>query len=215
LPGGGLPIDVAAVEANPLETAEQPPRPLKVVDPEPLTEEPPQHLPPPYATPVPAPKDRLPPAPPELFRPDQAPVKPLDREQTNGLQGATAAEAQHLTFEGIDSFNLMELLHDDEGDVARQVVAELRLRGFTDRHLKLARLLTSPDAETRLEFVALLPRLPDLDPRPWLMRLSYDPDPRVRRAAVGVMATTRDPRLLDRVRAAEKAPPSKHSPDQR
>jgi hypothetical protein len=215
LPGGGLPIDVAAVEANPLETAEQPPRPLKVVKPQPLTEEPPQYLRPPYATPVPAPRDRLPPAPPELFRPDEAPVKPLAPEQTGDLRGTTAAEAQHFTFEGIDSFELMELLHDDESDVARQAVGELRSRGFTDRHLKLARLLTSPDAEKRLEFVSLLPRLPDLDPRPWLMRLSYDPDPRVRRAALGVMAATRDPRLLDRARAGTKSAPSQRSPAQR
>lgn len=197
LPGGGLPFEIAPVHSLPSDVAPLP-RPVRVIDERPLVEEPPQHLRPPYALPLPPPASDQPPPPPATFEPQHGPVTPLQND--NQLEPASAFEARPAGFDGVDSFELMQFLHDEEPQFREQAEVELRDRGFTDRHLAMARMLTSPDVETRLEFVSLLPRLPNLDPRSWLMRLSRDQDDRVRQAALAVMATTRDPRLLDRAR---------------
>lgn len=212
LPGGDLPLDIVGVPGLPGEAdappAPQPPRPLKVVGAHPLHDEPPQSLRRPYAYPVPRPPRRLPPeeelppapqyldGPPALspLSPDDSPIPPAASGEQSG------------DFDDAATVELMSYLHDDDAQVRAYTEDALRRQGFDERQLGLARRLTSPDVEVRLDFVSLLPCVPQIDPRPWLLWLSRDPDERVRRAALAVMATTRDPHLLDQVRRQAPRP---------
>ncbi len=74
-------------------------------------------------------------------------------------------------------------------------------RGFSEVDLELARQLFSPDAEIRKQLARAVPRLASVDAAQWLMWLALDPQTDVRLAAVGTLATTGDPALLDRVEA--------------
>ena len=53
------------------------------------------------------------------------------------------------------------------------------------------------------ELAKVLPSIAVSDPRPWLLWLSHDTDPRVRKATVAILATNPDPILQDRLRELE------------
>jgi len=64
--------------------------------------------------------------------------------------------------------------------------------------------LIDPDANVRLQLIQSLPQMSGIDSRPWMLWLSRDQDPQVRKAAVAVIATSADPALLQRVRELER-----------
>jgi hypothetical protein len=101
-----------------------------------------------------------------------------------------------------DDLSLMRRLHTADEAAAER---ELMRRGYTAIRLKVARQLTNPDPQVRRELAELLPQMSGLDARPWLLWLSEDADPGVRRAAAAILATSTDPKLLARLRALKAA----------
>jgi HEAT repeat protein len=91
-------------------------------------------------------------------------------------------------------------LRSGDPDSTAKAERELRRRGVTGRLLELARRAADPDPRVRQELAETLPELAGIDARPWLMELSYDENPKVRAAAVTLMATSGDLELLRRVR---------------
>lgn len=76
--------------------------------------------------------------------------------------------------------------------------AELRRRSFGDKQINLARSLQlSPN---RYKLAQSLPSITYIEPAAWLLWLSNDPDPHMRRVALGLMATSGDEKLLSEVR---------------
>jgi hypothetical protein len=100
--------------------------------------------------------------------------------------------------------DLMQKLADDNESLAREAVDELYRRGFQTKHFRLAELLVDPDPNVRLALVRRLPQMPGIDSRPWLLWLSRDQEPAVRKAAVAVIATSSDSALQRRVRELER-----------
>ncbi|MGA2253806.1 MAG: HEAT repeat domain-containing protein [Thermoguttaceae bacterium] len=105
------------------------------------------------------------------------------------------------TLKSVDVLDLMRRLRADDGDQRAEARRELVRRGFSEVDLELAKQLFSPDAGIRKQLARAVPRLSSVDAAQWLMWLALDPQPEVRLAAVGTLATTGDPALLDRVEA--------------
>ncbi len=98
----------------------------------------------------------------------------------------------------------MQKLASDDESLIHAAVDELYRRGFQTKHFRLAELLVDPDAEVRAQLVQSLPQMPGIDSRPWLLWLSRDQDPTVRKAAVAVIATSPDATLQQRIRDLER-----------
>jgi hypothetical protein len=98
---------------------------------------------------------------------------------------------------------LLPCLHDPDEEVRTQCEAVLTNRGRTPQQIKLGRLLTHPDPLERIKVFKLLHDAPELDPAVWLQRLSHDPSPAIRIAAVRVM--TEDLLVPPRERISEMA----------
>jgi hypothetical protein len=82
---------------------------------------------------------------------------------------------------------LLPCLHDRDEEVRSQCETVLANRGRTPQQIRLGRLLTHPDPLERIKVFKLLHDAPELDPAVWLQRLSHDPSPAIRIAAVRVM----------------------------
>src|SRR5262249_44027569 len=78
------------------------------------------------------------------------------------------------------------LQHSSDKEAAE---AELRLRGYQNRDLAIARRAVDPEPTARLQLVEDLPRLPGIDARLWLQQLAEDSDHAVRTAAIGILKT--------------------------
>lgn len=102
------------------------------------------------------------------------------------------SSASPSTAEGLDSGELMRLLHSSDPRTVEAAQAELVRRGFTPRHLELAARLTDPDALIRQEWARKLPTMTGIDARAWLMWLAQDESPDVRITALTLLATTGD-----------------------
>jgi len=99
-----------------------------------------------------------------------------------------------------DATSLVTLLRSSDDRVVQAAAYELQRRGLTSEELAFAWRIAGADAQQRRELVERLPRLGQIDTRRWLLWLSQDEDAGVRLAAVTVMATSRDPQLLNRLR---------------
>jgi hypothetical protein len=104
--------------------------------------------------------------------------------------------------------DLLPLLHDDDVEVQHLCEAALRSRGLDDQHLELARLISDQEPGARLKVLDRLTRVSDLDPGVWLRRLSVDPCPAVRAAAVRAAVQNPRVRLTDRLREMAERDPS-------
>jgi hypothetical protein len=96
---------------------------------------------------------------------------------------------------------LLPLLHDADLEVQQLCELALRGRGLQDHHLQMARLISDDSPAARLQVLHHLQRAGDLDPGVWLRRLSHDPAPAVRAAAVRAAAV--HPQAELRARLAE------------
>ena len=95
---------------------------------------------------------------------------------------------------------VMRMLNASRPALATAAEEELRRRGISGPLVDLARLAGDADPAVRRAFVESLPKLMGVDAGPWLFELSYDDDPRVRSAAITLMATSGDLELLKRVK---------------
>jgi HEAT repeat protein len=102
---------------------------------------------------------------------------------------------------------LLPCLRDPDAEVRSLCEKALKGRGLSRQHIELARLLTAPEAAQRLQVLDHLGRA-DLEPGVWLRRLSHDPAPSVRAAAVRVMGQLTEVNLTDRLSQMAQADPS-------
>jgi hypothetical protein len=93
---------------------------------------------------------------------------------------------------------------DEDPRAVEAAASELRQRGYTPLRIELAKQLVSPDPRVRLALVETLLRTGAFDPRLWLIWLTRDEDPAVRRAAIAVIATSNDPALRAQLEACEQ-----------
>lgn len=95
--------------------------------------------------------------------------------------------------------DVMRRLHASDKELAAAAENELWRRGYRSTDLPLCRALVDPDPEQRRQLAEALPKMLAVDSRPWLLQLTEDPDADVRRAATGILRTSRDPGLLRRL----------------
>jgi len=110
------------------------------------------------------------------------------------------------TSDATSTIDWMRRLHGD-AEAERIARKELTSRGFGQLEIELARRLTDDNPDVRRQLAEWLPRLPNIDARPWLLWLSDDPSPRVRLLAATLMSTSSDPALLERVTAMYRDDP--------
>jgi len=108
----------------------------------------------------------------------------------------------------IGTDELLPWLHDPDPDVRRLCEEALRSRGLQDHHVKLGRLMTDKQPVVRLQVLDLLHRANDLEPGIWLRRLSHDPSPAVRAAAVRAATEQPATHLADRLEQMAQNDPS-------
>jgi hypothetical protein len=123
------------------------------------------------------------------------------RRVVPSIQRETAVRPDLQSMPDLD---VMQKLSGDDERLAREAVDELYRRGFQTKHFRLAERLVDPDAGVRLQLVQDLPQISGIDSRPWLLWLSRDRNPAVRKAAVSVIATSSDATLQKRVRELER-----------
>lgn len=99
----------------------------------------------------------------------------------------------------LNTDDLLAWLHDTDSGVRSLCETALRGRGLATEHIKLGRLMTDRRPEIRLQVIEQLRRVSDLEPGVWLRRLSHDPAPAVRAAAVRAAAEQAVPSLKDRL----------------
>jgi hypothetical protein len=103
---------------------------------------------------------------------------------------------------------LLPSLHDPDPEVRALCEAALRGRGLGPEHLQLGKSLTDQRPAARLEVLDQLYQVPDLDPALWLRRLTHDPSPGVRVAAVRVISEQNLTQLSDRLDQMARNDPS-------
>jgi len=103
---------------------------------------------------------------------------------------------------------LLPSLHDPDPEVQRLCESALKARGLGPEHLQLGRLLTDPQPQERIKVIDKLRRAADLDRGIWLRRLSHDPAPSVRVAALRVMDEQQLADLTDRIDQMAQQDPS-------
>jgi HEAT repeat protein len=97
----------------------------------------------------------------------------------------------------------------DPDEVVRQLCeVALRGRGLHDGHIRLARLMADPRPTLRMQVLEAIEQVPDLDPGVWMRRLSHDPSPAVRAAAVRAAASQTQVDLSERIDEMAQADPS-------
>jgi hypothetical protein len=114
-------------------------------------------------------------------------------EEAKPLPAEPLREARNVNewVRELTDLEVMRLLH--HGDYGVRYVAEkdLARRGYLREHLPLAKLLVHPDPRERRKLAEQLPRLANIDPRPWLLQLAEDDDLEVRRTAAGILQAAR------------------------
>lgn len=110
----------------------------------------------------------------------------------------------------VSTDELLRALHDPDADVRRLCEAALRSepRNFSEEQIKLSRLLTDARPVIRLQVLDYLVRRTDLEPGVWLRRLSHDPSPAVRAAALRTAAEQTQVDLTDRLDQMARGDPS-------
>ncbi len=144
-------------------------------------------------------------------------------EQLVGLLRDPAAEVRRAAIVAVGPAEqlvredvLLPGLHDPDEEVRKHTEAALRGRGLRPEHLEMGRLLTHPKAAARLQVLDRLRTIldggkdeaADLDPGVWMRRLSHDPSPAVRAAALRLMSQQAVVDLSDRIDQMARSDPS-------
>ncbi len=107
----------------------------------------------------------------------------------------------------ISTDELLHYLHDPDKEVRQLCEAALRARHLSEEHLELGRLITDERPVVRLQVLAHL-NDDDLEPGVWLRRLTEDPVPAVRVAALRAAAEQSVVDLTDRIEQLAGSDPS-------
>lgn len=99
----------------------------------------------------------------------------------------TAMAVVGCASEAVATDDLLRCLHDQDPDVRRLCEAALRGRGLRNEDVLLGRLITDERPGVRLQVLTHLGRA-DLESGIWLRRLSQDPAPAIRAAAIRAAA---------------------------
>ena len=110
--------------------------------------------------------------------------------------------------ETVGDDDLLPLLHDADAGVRKLTEEALRSRGLPENHLLLAKLISDDRPEQRLRVVHHLFQTDDLPVGIWLRRLSQDPAPAVRAAAVRAAHFQTQADLRDRLGEMARQDPS-------
>jgi hypothetical protein len=128
----------------------------------------------------------------------------VDVESASNEPGTLEGDAPNLTearerrFEGIDSRRLFARWLTADGSEGHVLEQELMERGFGRLSPSLVRQLLSEQSADRLRLLDDVLTDPSIDARPWLLLLADDEDSDVRLVAVTIMATSRDPELIEK-----------------
>jgi hypothetical protein len=101
--------------------------------------------------------------------------------------------------EAVHDDQLLPCLHDPDAEVRQLCEQTLIARGLRREYLELGRLLTDPQPGKRLQVLDRLRESTELDPGLWLRRLSHDPAPSIRVAAIRAMTQQNFVDLSDRI----------------
>ena len=126
-----------------------------------------------------------------------------EAQQAGSLEWTSAADETS----GLAKREALELFAELGSENAADVEAELSRRGFTKRQIEVGKHLTAADPEVRRRWTEALPGMRGIDTKQWLLHLSGDQDAQVRQAAVTLLATSQDPRLLARVEEVARNDP--------
>jgi hypothetical protein len=111
--------------------------------------------------------------------------------------------------EAVSTDDLLRSLHDTDEDVRHLCEAALRdWRGLRNEDVALARLFSDSRPGVRLQVLESLRRASDLEPGVWLRRLSHDPVPAVRAAAIRASREQLHVDLSDRLSQMAQSDPS-------
>jgi hypothetical protein len=110
-------------------------------------------------------------------------VAPLLRDPAVPVRLA-AVEALCEATDIVYDYDLFPLLHDADAGICRATEEVLRKRGLKENHILLGYLISDPRPAQRLQLVNHMSLDRDLPVNPLLLRLSHDPAPAVRAAAV-------------------------------
>ena len=202
LPGGGVPIDIVSVpQLPPQRSSPEPDEPdietPNLFQPSPNTKgislhEEPEQLTTPFAG-----KIRRSVEPVRVQRAERPQIKSLTMIDDHRQEPTSMDRTDQM-----DDEQLIKLLRANDRFRVAAAEMELQQRGYSDTELTLGRRLNDPDPAIRLTLAEVLPRL-KVDARRWLWWLSRDEDPQVRATAATILATTRDPLVIQRLRRME------------
>ncbi len=112
------------------------------------------------------------------------------------------------TAEGTREETLLGCLHDEDAEVRRLAHSTLQGRGLRPEQIELGRLLTHARPHSRLLVLDKLREVNDVDPVTWVTRLSQDPSPAVRTAAVRVISEHLSSEMSERLEQMARTDPS-------
>ncbi len=136
---------------------------------------------------------------PPSVSPPRPEVGPVDGPAEPQTLPSSDGRQPPLPLRSLRDREVLHQLQSVDPDTVQAAAQELVRRGFTASELRLGKWLFDPDPVVRQQLVEVLPSL-NLDASRWLMWLSHDEHPEVRRVSVGLMATSRDARLQQRLR---------------
>ena len=165
-------------------------------------------------------------APPMLYRPpgqSRPPAPALVRPQNPKLANLPSSTAAGSTTRPVAVFaqppnslsdlELMKKLNHPDETMQARVVRELRQRGYQAVHLNIARLMFHPDPGQRAKLAESLPKIPGIDARPWLLQLSRDSNPALRRRVATILATANDPIFRRRLQEMQREETDRQTAD--
>lgn len=152
--------------------------------------QPPENLPPPEPEGPPLPPAK--PVPKRFFAPRASELSPMGDDAPNASQPLEPPKKNlHDWVSDLADLEVMRLLHHGDYGVRYTAEKELDRRGYSAEHIPLAKHLIHPDPIQRRKLAEQLPRLTNVDPRPWLLQLAEDEDATVRRTAAGILQAAR------------------------